>query len=71
MEDREILIGIFNMAGMILERMTGETPVIRLRAEDGRICPTYPNNSDIEWLNSEVEVALPMVPLELLGVTDG
>jgi len=56
MRDREFLIGIFNMVGMILQQMTGKIPVVRLHGEDGVIQPTYYNIGDIDLINPEVEV---------------
>ncbi len=71
MEDREILRGIFNMLGVLIERMTGEIPVVRMRGEDGQLHPTYYNAYELDWVNpSHVGVASPPDGLGGLPPTD-
>jgi hypothetical protein len=57
MKDIELLIGIFNMVGMILEHITGKLPILYMKSGSGDIYPVYYNNADISLIIPTVEVA--------------
>lgn len=50
--DRELLIGLFNAVGELAERLTGEKLVVRMRAEDGRLCDVYATSMRAYWTNN-------------------
>ncbi len=57
MEDKEMLMAIFNSIGALAERITGEIPLLCIKGQDGAMYHIYPNTSNVTWFNQKMEAA--------------
>lgn len=53
MTDRDMLVAIFNLMGGLALRVTGETPILCVKGEDGNMYHVYPQTNNVTWVQEE------------------
>ncbi len=54
-DDRELLVALFNALGALAKRVTGDTMLLCMKDDQGSWFHFYPNDSHVTWFN-QVEV---------------
>jgi hypothetical protein len=58
MSDRDFIIALFNLVGAVAEQLTGKTPLLCVRREDGSFVHVYPDTSRVTWVSPKPGVSL-------------
>ena len=61
MNDRDILIGLFNAFGSYVQKQTGETFILCIKDDQGDIYHAYRDTMLVTWFNEQGEVVPPAV----------